>query len=85
MKNRCNNANHPYYKAYGGRGIAICEEWSKSFLCFEKWALANGYEESLELDRRDNDKGYSPTNCRFVTHKENCNNRHNSPKNKKEF
>ena len=62
----------------GARGIHICEEWKSEFTNFYDWAISHGYTESLELDRIDNDKGYSPDNCRWVTHKENCNNRRNS-------
>lgn len=56
-------------KDYFDRGIKVCEEW-REFLPFKEWALNNGYKEELELDRIDNDKGYSPDNCRFVTSRE---------------
>ena len=59
---------------YAGRGIGVCDEWL-SFEAFVEWALTNGYEDGLELDRKDNDLGYSPANCHWVTHKENCMNR----------
>lgn len=75
MKARCNNIKHPAYKNYGGRGITVCEEWTHDFMLFYTWAIDNGYKEGLALDRRDNNKGYSPDNCRFVTHKENDNNK----------
>jgi len=65
-KDRCNNKNSIYYKNYGGRGIKVCDEWSK-FEPFRDWALANGYSDDLTIDRIDNDKGYSPDNCRFVS------------------
>jgi hypothetical protein len=68
MKQRCNNPKHPSYDRYGARGITVCKEWDvRASAPFVKWALANGYEEGLEIDRRDNDKGYSPDNCRWVT------------------
>lgn len=74
MCTRCNNPNVKVYPRYGGRGIKVCEEW-RTFKGFEEWALANGYRDDLTLDRIDNDKGYSPDNCRFVTYMENNQNR----------
>ncbi len=59
---------------YRDRGIAVCDEW-KDFFVFKEWALKNGYKHHLQIDRIDNEKGYSPDNCRYVTSKENCNNR----------
>lgn len=55
------------YENYGGRGITVCSEWLGSFEAFMEWALANGYKEMLTLDRIDNDRGYFPDNCRWVT------------------
>lgn len=69
MKKRCHNPNHKDYMNYGGRGIKICDEWLQNPIKFETWALNNGYKEGLEIDRIDNDKGYSPDNCRWVTRK----------------
>lgn len=67
MKNRCNAPNFPKFKDYGGRGIGVCSEWSSSFVAFRNWSLSNGYADHLEIDRRDNDNGYSPQNCRWVS------------------
>lgn len=67
MKDRCLNPNSASYKRYGGRGITVCAEWIDDFLSFYSWALNNGWAKGLINDRRDNDKGYSPLNCRFVT------------------
>ena len=61
-------------KVYAERGITLCKEWAESYLSFKEWALANGYKRDLTIDRIDNDKGYSPDNCRWVTQKENCRN-----------
>ena len=66
MKQRCLNANCKAYKNYGARGIKICDEWLE-FNNFYNWSINNGYDEKLELDRIDNDKDYSPSNCRWVT------------------
>lgn len=70
MKQRTTNPNNNEYKDYGGRGIDICEEWKNSFEVFEKWANENGYEDNLTIDREDNEKGYSPDNCRWITQRE---------------
>lgn len=74
MKQRCNNSSSTSYEDYGGRGIAVCEEW-KSFEPFYKWAIENGYKCGLSIDRRDNDSGYCPENCRWVKEKTQCRNR----------
>ena len=62
---------------YKKRGIIVCEEW-KVFEVFYEWAIANGYKEGLQLDRKDNNKGYCPENCHWVTPRENTNNRQNT-------
>lgn len=78
MLNRCYNANHKYYNRYGGRGITVCDEWKNNFQAFYDWAISNGYRDDLTLDRKDNDNGYSPENCRWTTKKEQSNNRENN-------
>lgn len=66
MHQRCTNPNNPAFKNYGARGIFICEEWN-DFTKFYKWCIENGWEKGLEIDRKDNNKGYSPDNCWFTT------------------
>lgn len=74
MKQRCENPNSKRYRDYGGRGIHLCDEWT-DFAPFMKWAIEHGYKSGLEIDRIDNDKGYLPENCRFVTRRQNCQNK----------
>lgn len=74
MKRRCLNPNHKSYSDYGGRGITVCNEWLH-FEPFYEWAMANGYRDDLSIDRIDNDKGYCPENCRWVSDKAQANNR----------
>ena len=73
MKSRCHTPSSSSYKYYGARGIKVCEEW-REFEPFMEWALANGYEERLEVDRIDNYGDYCPENCRIVTREENLKN-----------
>jgi len=78
MKNRCNSPNSDNYKRYGYRGIKVCDEWNNSFKSFKTWALANGYDDNLTLDRKDNNGNYEPDNCRWITLIEQQKNRSNS-------
>ena len=79
MRDRTRRKSHKQYKDYGGRGIKVCEEW-QSASNFVLWALRNGYEKGLQIDRINNDGDYCPENCRFVTPKENSRNRRNTKK-----
>jgi hypothetical protein len=74
MKARCHRQNSKDYKNYGARGITVCEEWRNKFENFYQWAIDNGYEEYLTLDRKDVNGNYEPTNCRWATTKEQGNN-----------
>lgn len=70
MMARCYREKADAYPRYGGKGIIVCDEWKNSFDAFANWAYSNGYQKGLSLDRIDNEKGYSPSNCRFVTKRE---------------
>ncbi len=71
MLHRCYNPNDKDYKWYGGKGVRVYDEWVENPQLFERWALSNGYDDSLSIDRIDSSKGYYPENCRWITMREN--------------
>ena len=75
MIRRCYYEKDTSYKHYSSRGITVCNEWLESSDKFVRWAIANGWKSGLSLDRIDNGKGYSPSNCRWATPKQQANNR----------
>ena len=74
MIERCSKPNVKNYHNYGGRGIKVCDEWIGNYQAFCDWALDNGYKKGLQIDRIDNNGNYEPSNCRWVTPKQNSNN-----------
>lgn len=75
MKGRCSIVKWKPYKWYGARGIRVCDEWENSYSAFKEWALSNGYQDDLELDRIDVNGNYEPSNCKWITHHEQTLNR----------
>ena len=69
---RCYNKNNKDYCSYGAKGISVYQDWLDNPTHFEDWALANGYEDNLTIDREDETKDYCPDNCRWITLEENA-------------
>ncbi len=80
MLKRCCNKNYHQFHNYGGRGITVCNKWKNNFKIFYDWATTNGWKLGLQIDRINNDGNYTPSNCRFVTSRENCSNQRTNSK-----
>lgn len=73
MVRRCHDENDGRFKDYGAKGVVVCNEWRNCFIVFYKWALSNGWQPGLQIDKdiKGNGRLYSPDTCIFVTRKEN--------------
>lgn len=66
MHTRCYNPNTDVWRYYGAKGITVCPEWH-DYIAFKAWALANGWQKGMTLDRRKSDQPYCPSNCEYVS------------------
>lgn len=78
MIRRCYDKSNKRYSNYGGRGIRVCKDWLNDFMIFYNWAIENGYEENLTIERIDVDKNYEPSNCCWITMAEQAKNKTNT-------
>jgi hypothetical protein len=77
MLDRCRRSRAKAFKNYGGRGIHVCDEW-QAFQPFYDWAVSNGYQPGLTIERVDNDGPYSPNNCTWIPRAQQSKNRRNT-------
>ncbi len=76
MRSRCTHKSlGQTYADYGGRGIAVCAEWDRSYLAFREWAMTNGYEGTMTIERNNVDGNYEPANCLWIPHRRQARNR----------
>ena len=75
MKARCYIQSSTDFRYYGARGITVCPEWKCSYKAFQNWAMSHGYQDSLTIDRIDVNGNYEPSNCRWVSMKEQAKNK----------
>jgi|SRR5579872_13756 len=78
MLARCHNPNHENYRYYGARGITVCVAWRRNRSAFFGWALANGYQDGLQIDTKNKHRGYAPGNCRWATRRQQQRNKTNN-------
>ena len=74
MLHRCYDTKNHKFKRYGQRGIKVCDEWKNNYNNFYNWAINNGFQIGLSIDRINNDGNYEPSNCQWATRKQQMNN-----------
>ena len=79
MRQRCRDVNCTDFPDYGGRGIKVCQEWH-DYAVFHAWAMANGYNDHMSIDRQDVDGDYSPDNCKWIAMEAQARNKRNNHK-----
>lgn len=80
MYARCYYPSTQRYNAYGGRGITICDEWKNDKSKFFEWALQNGYDDTLTIERIDVNGNYCPENCKWIPKSEQYKNKQSNAK-----
>jgi hypothetical protein len=79
MINRCENPNNRRFEHYGAKGISVCKEWRTDYKSFYDWSISNGWAKGLSIERIENNKGYSPENCKWTPRGEQSYNKTNVP------